>query len=135
MQKAHQSWLPRLCTTKYLEVDTGRILNLAAVVATRHPGAASHCAAADAQVRIAGHERVGHVVEFHAQLELHPLADPEVFRQRRVKLPAARTAQTVVIEWIAARSVSRQDAEHRRVKVMSVWNALGRVAAYLRRIG
>src|SRR5450759_2532137 len=41
-----------------LKVDAARVLNLAAVVASRNPGAASHRSAADTEIRIAGHEHV-----------------------------------------------------------------------------
>src|SRR5436309_9372748 len=74
------------------EVDAGRVLDFAAVVAARDPGAPAHRAAAYGHIRIAGHERVGKVVELHAQLELRPLAELEVFHQSRVQLPEARTA-------------------------------------------
>src|SRR5579885_1702474 len=89
--------LRALQSKRGLEVDAAGVLNFPAVIAARYPGAASHGAAADAHIRIAGHERVGHVIELHAQFELHPLGDLEVLHDRRVKLPETRTAGSIVV--------------------------------------
>src|SRR5438477_10672449 len=113
-----------------LAVNTARVLNFTAVVPARYPGTASHRAAGDADVRIAGHERVGQVIKLHAKLELHPLSDLEILHQGRVKLPETRTAQTIVYQRIRPRSVGRKALEDRRVEVQPGRNVLGRIAAY-----
>src|SRR6266513_5999320 len=115
------------------KVDASGELDLAAVVAARYPGALPHGAAADSQIRIAGHECVRQIVELHPKFELHPLGDFEVFDQCRVKLPEAGTAQAVIEPRIGSRSIGREDLERGWVEVISGRNTLGRIASHLGR--